>query len=131
MGEQRSLIGHLTLTAWESWAAESHWRNAVIIALVGAIAFTIAKVPQSAPQASAPTQNAASTATPYSTNNTTQAVATMQQSVQNGSATLITPTSKAPLKLKPKIPTEDVIINETENTTPTASDSFGRSYGDE
>lgn len=57
MGEQRSLIGHLTLTAWESWSAEPHWKNAVIIALVGSVAFSLSTPPASSSRSGA---NAAS-----------------------------------------------------------------------
>ena len=115
---KRSLVGHLTLTAWESWSAEPHWRNTVIIAVVGAIAFGISK-PSSPPmsQSSTGTQSVSQQ----------QPLPSMPNSM-NSNATILTPTSKAPLKLKPKLLTDNVIIEKTEKIDP--NKNFGRSYGE-
>lgn len=113
---KRSLIGHLTLTAWESWGAEPHWRNAVIIALVGTIALFVAQPKPSAPSYSAPNSGGQNTSSP------------MPASMANSNATILAPTSKAPPKLKPKISTDEVIINKTQKKEP--ENNFGRSYGE-
>ncbi len=122
MGKQkRSLVGHLTLTAWESWAAEPHWRNAIIVALVGSIAFSVASPKPSAP-------NASYSAPSSSTQNNSAPAAQLPPAMANGNATILTPVSKAPPKLTPKISADEVIIKEAEKEE--SENTFGRSYGE-
>lgn len=119
--QQRSLIGHLTLTAWESWASESHWRNAVIISVVGSIAFTIAAPKTPKPTYSAPQPSSA-------VSNNLPATPQIPSHMAGSNATILTPVSKLPPKLKPKINTDEVIIKE--NSTSKKNTDFGRSHGE-
>ncbi len=114
MAEQRqSITARLTLTAWESWSAEPHWRNAVIIAVVGSIAFSLAKPPIKAPTTSA-----------------NQPAAMQQpQNIQSGqSNNQVLPTvSLKPQSLKPKIQSDDVEIKPSVKDKNT---DFAKSHGE-
>lgn len=116
---KRSLGGHLTLTAWESWSAEPHWRTAVIVMIVGTIAFSV-----SSPKTG--TTSSQSQPAPSSVQQNTNA----PMSMQNGNATLIQPQPKAPTKIKPKIKSDDVIIKKTDKKTESKNNDFGRSHGE-
>lgn len=114
MGQQkRSLIGHLTLTAWESWTAEAHWRNAVIIAVVGVVAYNVASPGSSAPNAQLPQTKP-------------QALQIPQTMTSNG--VMLTPISKNPIQLKPKILEDEVIFENFKDKE--SQNTFGRSHGE-
>ena len=131
---QRSFGRYLVLTAWESWSVEAHWRNAVIIAIVGSIAFMIAS-----PKPNYQGGTSTSSNPPILSGSTPPA---LQPGIPGNIGNVTTPSTvsplqtftppvsqpKAPLQIKPALSDEDVIIEETKSLENTPK--FGTSYGD-